>query len=83
MKGFVQLIQESKAWISSYCHAAWTNEEGVNVADDLPEHYREWTSVFSEDEINKLPEHSPWDHEINLVEGTTPPFGPIYPLNEK
>ena len=83
VKGFVQLIQESKAWISSYCHAAWTNEEGGNVADDLPEQYREWASVFSEEEINKLPEHSPWDHEIKLVEGTTPPFGPIYPLNEK
>ena len=59
VKGFVQLKKESKAWISSYCHAAWTNEEGGNVTDDLPEHYREWASLFSEEEINKLPEHSP------------------------
>ena len=53
------------------------------MADDLPEYYREWASVFSEEEINKLPEHSTWDHEIKLIEGSTPPYGPIYPLNEK
>jgi hypothetical protein len=83
---FVQLVEEGKAWMSSYCRAAsatWHNEEGGDVAEDLPESYREFASVFSEEEINKLPEHSSWDHEINLVEGATPPFGPIYPLNEK
>ena len=85
---FVRLIEEKKEWMSSYCRAqaasaVWHNKEGGDVADDLPEHYREWASVFSEEEINKLPEHSSWDHEINLVEGATPPFGPIYPLNEK
>ena len=82
------MIEEGKEWISSYCKAAsasqvWHNEEGKDVADDLPEHYREWASVFSEEEINKLPEYTSWDHEIELIEGSTPPYGPIYPLNEK
>ncbi len=62
--------------------AVWHNQEGGDVAEDLPEQYREYASVFSEEEINKLPEHSPWDHEINLIEGTTPPYGPIYPMSE-
>ena len=53
------------------------------MADDLPEYYREWASVLTEEEINKLPEHSPWDHEIKLIECSTPPYGPIYPLQEK
>ena len=52
------------------------------MADNLPEYYREWASVFSEEEINKLPEHSPWDHEIKLIEGSTPPYGLIYPFNK-
>ena len=86
-KGFIKMIHESKEWISSYCRAAaagqvWHNEEGGDVADDLPKYYREWASVFSEEEINKLPEHSPWAHEIKLIEGSTPPYGPIYPLNK-
>ena len=51
------------------------------MAHDLPEYYREWASVFSEEEINKLPEHTPWDREIKLIEGSTPPYGLIYPLN--
>ena len=72
-KGFIQMIHESKEWISSYCRSAaagqvWHNEEGGDVEDDLPEYYKEWASVFSEEEINKLPEHSPWDHEIKLIE---------------
>ena len=87
-KGFIQIIHESKEWISSYCRAAaagqvWYNKEGGDVADDQPKYYREWASVFSEEEINKLPKHSPWDHEIMLIDGSTPPYGLIYPLNEK
>ena len=53
------------------------------MADNLPEYYREWASVFSEEEINKLPEHSSWDHEIMLIEGFMPPYDPIYPLMKR
>ena len=72
--------------MSSYCRAAgatWQNEEGGDMAEDLPKPYREFTSVFSKEEIIKLPEYSSSDHEIKQVEGATPPFGLIYPLNEK
>ena len=87
-RDFIQMIKEGKEWISSYCKAAsasqvWHNKEGGDVADDLPEYYREWASDFSEEEINKLPEYTSWDHEIKLIEGSTPPYGLIYPLNEK
>jgi hypothetical protein len=61
----------------------WHHEEGGNIADRLPEIYREWASVFSEEEINRLPDHMEYDHRIELVEGAVPPFGPIYPLSEK
>jgi hypothetical protein len=60
----------------------WHNEEGGNIADRLPEIYREWASVFSKEEINRLPDHTEYDHRIELVEGTVPSFGPIYPLSE-
>ena len=29
-----------------------------------------------------LPKHGPYDHAIDLKEGTTPPWGPIYALNK-
>ena len=87
-RGFNQMSVERKEWISSYCRAVsasqvWQNEKGGDVSDDLPNHYREWVSVFNEEEINKFPEHTSWNHEIKLIEGSTPPYGPIYPLNEK
>jgi hypothetical protein len=59
----------------------WHDEEGGNIADRIPEIYREWASVFREEEINRLPDHTEYDHRIELVEGAVPPFGPIYPLS--
>jgi hypothetical protein len=61
----------------------WHDEEGGNIADRIPEIYREWASVFSEEEINRLPDHTEYDDQIELVEGAVPPFGPIYLLSEK
>jgi hypothetical protein len=55
----------------------WHDEKGGNIADRLPEIYREWASVFSEEEINRLPDHTEYDHRIELVKGANPLFGPI------
>jgi hypothetical protein len=63
--------------------AMWHDDEGNDITASLPEEYWPWASVFSEEEIGKLPEHSKYDHEINLLPGTTAPFGPIYPLSER
>ena len=32
----------------------------------VPEHYRNFTKVFSEEESQRLPDHQPWDHAIDL-----------------
>ena len=45
-RGFIEMIEEGKEWISSYCRASstsqvWHKEEGGDVAEDLPDHYRE------------------------------------------
>jgi hypothetical protein len=61
----------------------WHDEDGGDIAERLPERYRRWASVFSEEEINRLPDHTEYDHKIQLVDGAQPPFGPIYPLSEK
>jgi hypothetical protein len=61
----------------------WHDEDGGDIAERLPERYRQWASVFSEQEINRLPDHTEYDHKIQQVDGAQPPFGPIYPLSEK
>jgi hypothetical protein len=36
----------------------WHDDEGNDITASLPEEYWPWASVFSEEEIGKLPEHS-------------------------
>jgi len=37
--------------------------------------------VFSPKEADKLPPHRPHDHDIKLLPGENPPFGPLYPMS--
>ena len=47
----------------------------------IPPEYHEFAEVFSKKESDKLPEHRPYDHRIQLEEGATPPAAqPIYHL---
>ena len=48
----------------------------------IPEEYRQYGALFSDELETGLPEHSRWDHEIPLKPGTEPKFHKIYPLNE-
>ncbi len=48
----------------------------------LPEKYKDFTNVFEKNKADRLPEHCPYDCPINLEEGHSPPFGPIYGLSE-
>ena len=43
---------------------------------------RTYADIFSKEKIHALPEHSKYDHKIELEPGTMPLFGPIYPLSE-
>ena len=61
----------------------WHDAEGGNVLERLPEYLHDLGSVFSEEESNKLPDHSNYDHEIKLMPDTQPPYGALYPMNER
>ncbi|CUS06627.1 unnamed protein product, partial [Tuber aestivum] len=45
--------------------------------------YKDFGDIFSQERIDTLPEHTKYDHRIDLIPGSTPPFGPIYPISEK
>ena len=62
----------------------------VDLDDDLesfanliPEAYQLLAEVFLEAQAETLPLHREGDHSIDLLEGTTPPFGPMYNLSAK
>ena len=54
-----------------------------SLANLIPEAYQPLAEVFSEAQAGILPPHCEGDHSINLLEGTTPPFGPMYNLSAK
>ena len=47
----------------------------------IPPEYHEFADLFSEKEADMLPPHRPYDHQIPLEPGTTPPFGSIYSMS--
>ena len=54
----------------------------INANCTVPVKYHDFLDVFSEVEANSLPTHGPHDHHIPIVEGKSPPFGPIYSLSQ-
>jgi hypothetical protein len=48
----------------------------------LPDKYVKFTDVFDEKEADMLPEHRKYDIAIELEDGSTAPFGPIYNLSQ-
>jgi hypothetical protein len=49
----------------------------------LPEEFTDYAYVFSEEDANKLPSLKGRQHTIELEEGSSPPYSPIYNLSKK
>jgi hypothetical protein len=49
----------------------------------LPKKYKDFVDVFEKINADQLPAHSPYHCPIDLEEGHSPPFGPIYGLSNR
>jgi hypothetical protein len=49
----------------------------------IPEQFRRYAKVFSEEASRRLPKHQPWDHTIDLIPGATIKKCGIYHLTPK
>ena len=56
-------------------------EEMENLRQTIPAEYHDFLPLFTKAEADKLPPHRYIDHEIPLVEGAKPPFGPLYSMS--
>lgn len=56
-------------------------KEVLLFAEKLPSQYHNYVDVFAK-EADILPPHCTYDHPIQVDEGTTPFFGPIYSMLE-
>ena len=54
----------------------------VDPATLLPPEYHDFLDVFSRELADTLPERRPYDHKIQLQEGKTSTFGPLYGMSQ-
>ena len=65
-------------------HNVWDPDEVLsNQTGDLPAEFAAYRDVFSPEDAEPLPPHSAADHAIDLLPGTQPPHGTIYPLSPR
>ncbi|KDR64873.1 hypothetical protein GALMADRAFT_82574, partial [Galerina marginata CBS 339.88] len=56
------------------------NSEPTDFDKHVPEHLKDFHSVFSKESFDNLPEHKPWDHAVELIADATPRSCKVYPL---
>ena len=59
---------------------------GVTEEDPLgrvPKEFQQYIGIMEKEAVEALPSHRPYDCQIKLQEGSTPPWGPIYLLSEE
>ena len=56
-----------------------TDEQAMR--NTVPPEYHEFLPLFRKVNADQLPPHRPYDHQIDIQEGFTPPFGPLYSLS--
>ena len=55
--------------------------EHPTPTEGIPDHLREFSSVFSKESFDVLPDPKPWDHAIELVPGEKQSGCKVYPLS--
>ena len=63
------------------CDKTAPNDAPLNMTG-IPPDYHEFTDIFSKSHASAPAPHQPYDLKIELEEGTSPPFGPIYSLSQ-
>jgi len=61
----------------------YTDEDGEDIKIKILPEYRHYADIFSQEKMNGLPEHSKYDHHIEVIAEAKLPDGPIYPLSKK
>jgi hypothetical protein len=61
---------------------ATTKEELSDVLELVPKKFRKWINIMTKEAADRLPEYKLYNYAIDLKEGETPPWGPVYALHE-
>jgi len=54
----------------------------ADTIEAVPQEFHQYLRIMGKEAPDALPKHCPYDCKIHLQEGSTAPWGPIYPLSE-
>jgi len=54
-----------------------------DARERVPMEFRQYLGIMGKEAADTLPQHRPYNCKINLKQGETAPWGPIYPLSEE
>jgi hypothetical protein len=60
-----------------------TTELDSNLLESVPNKFKKWRHIMFNEAAKRLPEHTFYDHAIDLKTGETAAWGPCYALSEK
>jgi hypothetical protein len=68
--------------VIGYIASVNPNMAKVDPTTIIPENFQQDIKVLGKELTDKLPDHKPYDHAIDLKKGEQLLWGLIYPLNE-
>jgi len=83
-----EMVEFSLSWDESILSDPKARTIGhVSAVNDdplghVPMEFRQYLGIMGKEAADALPEHCRYDCKIELKDGTTAPWGPIYPLSE-
>jgi hypothetical protein len=77
-----RILTHPEASIIGHISMATTKNELSEALEQVLEKFRKWINIITKEAADRLPEHKPYDYAIDIKEGETPPWGPVYALNE-
>jgi hypothetical protein len=76
------ILHHYDAMIISYVASVNPDLAEIDPTTIVPEKFKQYVKVLGKELTDKLPDHKPYNHAIDLKDGEQPPWGPMYPLNE-
>jgi hypothetical protein len=76
------ILHHYDAIVIGYVTSVNPDPAEVDPTTIVPEKFKQYVKVLGKELADKLPDHKPYNHAIDLKDGEQLPWGPMYPLNE-
>ena len=77
-----EVLTDKDAGILGIVAAAPIENDLQAAINQVPEVFQKFIPIMTTEAAMELPNYGPYDYAIDLKDGETPPWGPIYALNE-